>query len=487
MSPSAIVSAAILVIVCRTVAANDKPNFIWMMADDLGWGDVGYNGGVASTPHLDEMASGQNSILLHRYYSGGPVCSPTRGTVLTGRNHNRYCVWTANAGKGCADFKCPENKPLPLSEITVAEVLNQTGYATGLFGKWHLGDFIPLIDGKWNQSHPGQHGFQSWWATERSAPTSTLNCACFDKTLCVHGHYPTDPPCTNYYTYNDTLHSYPSAVNGEDAHFILSQFEDFLKRSISEEKPFFAYLPFHNVHVRFIAYEGYIEQYTAQGFDLTHTDYYGAISALDDVVGQVRKLLHAYNVSDNTLLWFSSDNGPQSCFPGSASFLKGCKGQLTEGGIRVPGIIEWPAKIKHNLNSSFPVVSSDFFPTVCDILGVQCPRDRPIDGKSILPFLKGKVTVRNSDIAWAYNIHDDFDGEYNAALSGDQYKLIAAYKNGKVESSELYDLLHDPSESVDLSGDGKYDKLLSEMKVQLEKWRQSVINSAVHEVDCMQK
>eukprot|EP00117_Sycon_ciliatum_P017491 scpid12973/ scgid1026/ Arylsulfatase B; N-acetylgalactosamine-4-sulfatase len=129
-----------------------KPtNIIFMMADDLGWGDVEYNNGTARTPHLNEMSTAAGSLRLNRYYSGGPVCSPTRGTVLTGRNHNRYCVWTANAGNNKPDFAVAERMPLPSYEYTIATAAKAAGYSTAMFGKWHLGDFfqLPKSNPKW--------------------------------------------------------------------------------------------------------------------------------------------------------------------------------------------------------------------------------------------------------------------------------------------------------------------------------------------------
>ncbi len=466
----------------------DKPNIVFMMADDFGYGDTEYNGGPASTPNLNQMASSSSSIRLDRYYSGGPVCSPTRGTVLTGRNHNRYCVWTANAGNNCNDFACPEKKPLPLTEITVADLLSKAGYTTAMFGKWHLGDFKKLPGGnpQWPVSHPGQHGFHQWWATERSAPTVNINCACFDKKLCVNGHYPGPPPCTNYYTVEEgegKLVNYSQPENGDDAHFIVDRFEGFLKQRSTE--PFFAYLPFHNVHIRYLAYEGYIEKYTKAGYNMNEIDYYGAISALDDAVGRVRELLRQHNLSNNTMVWFTSDNGPAVGTPGSASFLRGHKGQLYEGGIRVPGIIEWPAHITSNRATNYTVVSSDLMPTACDILDIECPHDRPIDGKSIMPLIKEQAVDRGSNMAWMYEVGDDFSSSYNAVLSGDQFKLFASYIKGKLDSAQLYDLVNDISESKDVSADHK--EIFDEMKQELEQWRHSVVKSATEEVKCMKQ
>ena len=434
------------------------PNVIFAMADDLGWGDVQYNNGNAHTPNLNEMAQSPNTVLLQRYYSGGPVCSPTRGTVLTGRNHNRYCVWKANgarnSGRNKADFVTPEIMPLPLSEITVAEVMQEAGYSTALFGKWHLGDFKPLKGGnpKWPVSHPGLHGFDQWFATERSAPTSTINCGCFQNSTCIKGHYTDRPPCTNYYTNkSNDIEGWPEAIPGGDSHFIYSLAEKYIKEQVKESKPFFLYLPFHAVHIRYIATKPYQSMY--QKYNLGQRDYYGAISEMDEAMGRLRRLLKDLGIQNNTLLWFSSDNGPSLRSPGKTNGLRGMKGSLYEGGIRVPGMIEWPDVITSNKVSSFPVVSSDLFPTVLDILGIDKPSDgRPIDGISILPLLQGKVKHRNQSIYWAYQVSSNFIRDtYNITVSGDQYKLIATYKDGEVTHYELYDLIRDLRESRDLS------------------------------------
>ena len=178
--------------------ASSTPNIVFAMADDLGWGDVQYNNGNARTPNLDEMAQSPNTILLQRYYSGGPACSPTRGTVLTGRNYNRYCVWTANSGRNTRQTLSDLTQgPSPYQKLQWLK-WREAGYSTALFGKWHLGDFKPLKGGnkKWPVSHPGLHGFDQWFATQRSAPTSTINCGCFNYSSCIQGHYTDRPPCT---------------------------------------------------------------------------------------------------------------------------------------------------------------------------------------------------------------------------------------------------------------------------------------------------
>ena len=478
----------VLLLLCVTLTAARAPNFVFMMADDLGYGDLHYNYGTAETPNLDAMASGQHSLRLDRYYSGGPVCSPTRGTVLTGRNHNRYCVWTANAGNNCEDFTCPEGMPLPTSEITVGELLKDQGYKTAAFGKWHLGDLKELEGGntKWPVVRPDLHGFQEWWVTARSAPSTDLNCACFNASLCPLGHYTNPPPCTDYYSRDDQLGVLlrpARPLQGDDSHFLVTLVEEFLQSVTSQDQPFFIYLPFHTVHIRYIASMGYIERYKELAYTQDQIDYFGAITAMDAAVGLVRDLLKQYNVSENTMLWFVSDNGPLKESPGRTNGFRGWKSDLYEGGIRVPGIIEWPAMITSNRASDYAVVSSDLLPTVCDILNVSTPNDRVIDGESILPLLKQQKSTRNKTISWAYQIRDgDFNGSYNAAISGDRYKVYTEYFNGIVYSAELYDLIEDPYETTDVSE--KNAQVLGEYRELLETWRKSVYTSA-QEVGCL--
>ena len=472
--------------------SKNLPNIVFMMADDLGYGDLHYTGGKAETPVLDALSVGPNSIQLTRYYAGGPVCSPTRGTVLTGRNHNRYCIWHANIASGVPDFAVPIRQPLPPSEVTVAEILKENGYKTAIFGKWHIGD-LKSAEGsskpynhKWPVSDPGMHGFDEWWVTLDSAPTAHLNCGCFKGAACTPGHYRSRPPCTNYHTrdpHTGKLVSFPSAVEGDDSSFIAKQFEQFLLKARQSGQPFFAYLPFHTVHARYVATEEYVRPYLDQGINFEKSDYYGAITAMDDAVDEIRLILRKHNVSDNTMLWFTSDNGPQKGTPGSSGGLRGIKGQLYEGGIRVPGIIEWPDVIKSNRISDFPVVSNDLLPTVCDIVGVEPPNDRQLDGISILPFIRNEASTRNKSIPWAFYIRADFNSGFTAALSGDQYKIFANFNGGKIAKTELYDLKKDRSETKDLSAE--HPTIVSSMKEELEDWMQSVHKSARDEVQCL--
>ena len=483
------------------------PNIIFLLADDLGYGDLHYAGGKAVTPNLDLMAGGEHSVRFDRFYSSSPVCSPTRGSLLTGRNHNRFCVWMANtAGRSCkggGDFSCHTKNPLPHSERTVAEILKERGYRTAAFGKWHLGDLKSSPGHEHLVSHPGQNGFDMWKVTERAVPTSTSNCGCFNTSLCNLGHYwrRGPPPCTNYHEPVDTsfsstedsgppLKAHPDIILGDDSDFIVDEFTKFLDKTLSENKPFFAYIPFHSVHQNFVATPPYDAPYKKMGLDQEELDYLASISAMDNAVGRIRSLLRNHGISNNTMLWFASDNGPAKSAPGSTGGLRGSKGTLYEGGIRVPGIVEWPRGVRENRVSSHPVTTSDFLPTVLDLLKMNAnspdQSSRTLDGISILALLQNSTNIpsrRSETIKWAFRIAADFSGSYSAVIMDNQYKLIASYKHGEIRQYSLYDLNLDPTESHDIAG--QHIALSTSLLMLLEEWLVSVRTSATEEVACL--
>ena len=493
---------------------NPQPNIVFLLADDLGWGDVNYNGGQADTPNLNAMAAGENSVQFSRFYSGAPVCSPTRGTVLTGRNHNRYCIWKANThSKGCNwtnDFDCPAKLPLPPSEVTVAEVLQTAGYRTAAFGKWHLGDLKHLEHGhlRWSPSHPGMHGFDVWKVTERAVPTVNPNCACFDSETCRIGHYARSalPACTTYHGNNasaicsfpsstvmgaDSLVPYPSPscptvahtdpILGDDSHFIVRELNNFVEESMANSQPFFAYVAFHTPHSRYIAPPEYADKYAKRGWKGKERDYYGAIEALDNAIGQILKHLDRMNATENTMIWFTSDNGPSANGPGSTHGLRGEKGTLYEGGIRVPGILQWPSVVTENKVSDYLVSTNDFLPTVLDLTGSELPDSRALDGTSILPFLLGSRTTRSITMNWAFRINGNFSGKFHAVSMEENLKLHILYKKGKVLRTALYNVTE--NEETNLSS--VLPRETARMVRNLNSWTNGLVISATEEVGCM--
>ena len=271
----------------------------------------------------------------------------------------------------------------------------------------------------------------------------------------------------------NTLTKYNGAVI-EDSHFLVDRFEEFLRRR-DTSKPFYFQLSFHSVHSQYLA-TPYWKQYIT---DRDKRHYLGAISALDEAIGRVRALLKEYNISDNTLLWFSSDNGPQTGEPGSTGGLRGRKGSVWEGGIRVPGIIEWPRVITSNRKSSVPVVTTDFLPTVADVVGYEIPPHITLDGTSILPLLQNKANRRGCNIKFAFHIKlGSPESQFDAAVVGDEYKYLAQFNKRTMENFFLFYLETDRAEVKNVSS--SHSELTVSMRTELEQFLSSVHESAAH-------
>ncbi len=419
-------------------AKEPRPNIIFAMTDDQGWGDSGYNGHpILQTPTLDEMS--RSGIRFDRFYSGSPVCSPTRGSCLTGRHPERYGIVHANYG----DYDAPSMYPLPEQEITLAEALKTKGYTTGHFGKWHLGDFHGEM-----KSSPSDNGFDVSFSTVRKVPT-----------LDPFGYY-----------LNGIL--YRGNLKGDDSRIIMDRAISFIRNAVRAEKPFFVVVWFHTPHVPFIASPAYRSLYT--GHSEEEQNFWGALTAMDREMGRLRSELHIQHVAENTMLWFCSDNGARRGnprFPGSVGGLRGGKGNLYEGGIRVPGILEWPGRIEQRVVET-PCSTLDYYPTILEILGIKIEsQPRPIDGISLVPLLKSQMKERPKPIGFQFG--------KRAALVGNRYKILVDLENESTESVELYDLLDDPTESNNLA-DGN-PKLAQDMKSVLDSWRESCRESLAGE------
>ena len=441
-----------------------RPNVILCMADDLGWGDTGYNGNlIVKTPCLDQMA--REGLRFDRWYAGAPVCSPTRGSCLTGRHPYRYGIFFANRGH------------LPRKELTLAEALRAAGYATGHFGKWHLGTLTAKVKdsnrggpkGASHYSPPWDNGFDTCFSTEAKVPT-------FDpmrrpKTFrsgesLRFGWVPRakkEPTLfygTRYWTGPDQ--PVTEGLEGDDSALIMDRALEFIRRAVGSGKPFFAVIWFHAPHLPVSADERHRSLY--QNRPLAEQLYYGAITAMDEQVGRLRAALRKLGAAENTMLWFCSDNGPEVRTPGSAGLLRGRKRSLYEGGVRVPGLLVWPAAVRAPRGVWTPCSTLDYAPTVLDFLGIQ-PADqpRPTDGVSLRPLIEGKVFTRPRPIP--------FESGGQVALIGERFKLCGLKaKNGSFRYA-LYDIERNAREDQDVAS--AHPDVFERMRRELEAFRAS--------------
>ncbi len=432
-------------------SGRSRPNVVLCMTDDQGWGDTGYNGHPSlRTPILDEMAG--KGVRFNRFYAAAPICSPTRGSVLTGRHPNRF---------GCFLY----NYTIRPEEVTLADVLKEAGYATGHFGKWHVG---PVRAG--SPVNPGECGFEEW--------VSHDNFFELYPALSRNGRH-------------------PYMFEGESSEVIVGEALKFIRSAVGGERPFFTVIWFGSPHRPHIAPERYREAY--RDLPERYQHYLGELTAMDRAMGMLREELEVLKVRDNTILWFCSDNGADP--PGSRGGLRGTKRMLWEGGIRVPGILEWPAVVKQQMVTDVPCSTLDIYPTIVDLLGLEVAGQvRPIDGVSLCDVIKGKTLERAKEMPfWIYPYEGEatnglyFDveslqgwwrrfrnyrhpeaktGNFNgrAALIGNRFKLH------KLEGRyELYDIKEDPGEINDVAEHNA--EVVSKMKCRLEDWQRSVERS----------
>lgn len=475
-----LITIVILSVVIRQntsmAASTEKPNVILVMCDDLGWGDVGFNGSqICKTPHLDEMAA--NSLQFTRFYSAAPVCSPTRGSAVTGRHPYRYGIFFANVGH------------MKKQEVTIAEVLKTQGYVTGHFGKWHLGTLTTQIKDA-NRGRPGNtedfsppwlNGFDVCFSTESKVPT--WNPLSVPKQFGPgesrhYGWIPNDDPAntkhygTHYWTGPDKSAS--ENLQGDNSRIIMDRVVPFLESAARENKPFLSVIWFHTPHLPVVTGEKYRNLYSKRSKQ--EQLYFGSISAMDEQVGRLRKTLRNLNLADNTIVCFASDNGPEQSTPGSAGPLRGRKRSLYEGGIRVPGLIEWPNRIRTGRTTDVPAVTSDYFSTILGALGLELQdQPEPIDGINLMPLIEGNMTKRPGPIG--------FQSANQAALVDNRFKLVEigisssteGNKNnrgpGENSSVALYDLERDISETTNVAS--SHPHILKTMRMQLQTWQQS--------------
>ena len=440
----------------------ERPNIVLVMCDDLGWGDVGFNGGKAiRTPHLDAMAKG--SLRFERFYAAAPVCSPTRGSCVTGRHPFRYGIYFANTG---------HMKP---EELTLAELLKRHGYTTGHFGKWHLGTLTTEEkdanrggpQGRKHFSPPQANGFDVCFSTESKVPT-------WDPMVKpkVNARRTWWDPATDHEPYgtaywNEKGRRVTKNLVGANARVIMDRALPFMRRAADREQPFFAIVWFHTPHLPVVAGPAYARMYASEEKYTQH--YRGCITAMDEQMGRLRTELRAMGVANNTLVTFCSDNGPEGkagSAPGSAGHLSGRKRDLLEGGIRVPGLMEWPGRIRPG-NTTVPAVTSDYLPTILDLIGAKPADERPLDGLSLQPLFRGQMKERGQPIG--------FQSGGQVAWVGDRFKLwgrAGGKQAGQLPPLKLFDLVDDPGEKTDVSA--QHPEVVARMTREFKAWRASV-------------
>jgi arylsulfatase A len=376
-----------LLIAPGSIPAADRPNIVLVLADDLGYGDLAcYGAKDVRTPHLDKFAA--EGLRLTSCYAGHANCSPSRTALMTGRTPTRVGVrnWI------------PEESPVHLrrSEITVATLLRRAGYATCHTGKWHLnGDF----NGP-SQPQPSDHGFDHWFSTQNNALPNHRNPVNF-----VRNGKPV------------------GKLEGYAGHLVVDEAVRWLDTGRDKAKPFFLYVCFHEPHEPIASDAKYAALYPSA--DPSYTAHHGNITQMDDAFGRLMTALDRQGLRENTLVFFTSDNGPAITAQhphGSAGPLRDKKGSVWEGGIRVPGILRWPGKTKPSSVSDEPVSGVDFLPTVCAITRIEPPRDRKLDGASFLPVLEKRPVPRLTPLYWHFN---RASGEPRVALRAGDWKILA--------------------------------------------------------------
>lgn len=403
-----------------------RPNIVLVMADDQGWGEVGYNGHpLLKTPHLDAMAA--SGLRFDRFYASAPVCSPTRAAVLTGRTNDRT---------GVRDH----GYPLRRQEKTLAQALRAAGYSTGHFGKWHLdgyrGPGAPILAG--NARSPGAFGFDVW--------ISATNYIDRDPVLGRQGRI--------------------EEFNGDSSEILVQEALEFMTRQLSAGRPFFAVIWYGSPHVPSSA--AGVDKVGFEELSPSAQNHLGELVALDRSIGALRSGLRRLGVAQDTLVWYCSDNGGHKDAPSKpVAHLRGFKGSLFEGGLRVPGIVEWPAGISRPRITSFPAGTIDIFPTVAAIAGLPASAHiAPLDGVSLKPLFAGEAGQRERPLGFRY-----LNG---AAWIDNRYKLVAP--DTESGGFQLYDLVDDPSESRDLSN--ARPDLAGRLRAQFLVWNASVVASA---------
>jgi len=425
-----------------------QPNFVFILADDLGWKDVGFMGSeYYETPVIDRLAS--QGMHFTNAYSNAPNCAPTRACLLSGQygpRHGVYTVGTPERGETRLRKLIPTPNKITLDPeiITIAEALKPAGYMSASIGKWHLGDDPEL--------GPVSQGFDVNIGGDH------------------HGH----PPAGYFSPYQ--LPNLEEAPQGEYlTDRLTGEAVTFIRQN--QAQPFFLYLPHYAVHKPVQAPESLVDKYRGKpgSHGQNNPEYAAMIESVDTNVGRLLETLEELGLAEDTVVVFFSDNGGHGNET-SMEPLRGSKGMIYEGGIRVPLIVRWPGHVAPGSVCQVPVIGLDFFPTILEMAGVT-PPDQTLDGESLVPLLQGEQQIDRSALFWHFPAYlEPYNDDQwpwritpcSAVRQGD-WKLIELYE---YETLELYHLSDDIREQHNLAKE-RPDKTRELLQV-LRDWKQNV-------------
>ena len=454
---------SIVVVCCSSTSAIDRPNFVFILVDDLGFMDIGANNPNTfyETPNVDRLAS--EGVRFTLGYAANPVCSPTRYSIMTGKYPSRVDATNFFSGAREGRFKpAPLHNDMPLSEVTIAEQLKDHGYNTMFLGKWHLGPT------------------EEFWPTKQG----------FD--VNIGGHVRGLP--RSYFS----PYSNPRLDDGPKGEHLTKRLTDEALALLdqNQDEPFLLYLAFYTVHTPLQAPKDLVAKYKMKAEATAgqpefadeeqvlpnakdrkvriiqrHPTYAAMVESMDTSVGRILEKLKSLGIDDETVVCFFSDNGGLSTSEGSPTSnlpLRGGKGWLYEGGIREPMIVKWPQSGLKNVVCEEPVISVDFYPTILEIAGIDQPQDLSIDGKSLVPLLKGE-DVPDRKLYWHYPHYSNQGGFPGGAMRLGKYKLVERYEDGRVH---LFDTDQDVSERNDLAE--QMPERVASMRSDLHRWYKEV-------------
>ena len=419
-------------------AESAKPNFIVFLTDDLGWGDLAcYGHERIKTPNLDKFAS--EGVKFTQAYAACGVCSPSRSSVLTGRTPYRNGVWRW--------LPVGNQAHLRTSEITIPELLKPLGYETMHSGKWHLNGYFNSPE----QPQPHDHGYDWWFATQNNAA-------------------PTHKDPKNFVRNGKEV----GPLKGFSAPLVAAEAINWLRNERDPKKPFFITVWTHEPHLP-IESDPKFQRHYADIENPGVRQHHGNVTQLDHAFGMLMKAVDELELRKNTFVMFTSDNGPEGNGKGdlrnpdsqrnrtwgSTGGLRGRKRDSHEGGIRVPGIVRWPGKIKPGTVSDVPIIGSDIFSTILGIVEVPLPSDRTIDGISMIPAFANQPLKRSVPLFWRTHIAPP---NSHAAMRIGDWKIVASQD---LQKFQLYEIEKDWKEENDLAEE--MPEKLAEMKRQFMK------------------